>query len=453
MLALALLALVLQQTEPALPAPPPAPAAPAAPRPPSPPRAPRAQAGAPERPLREEPVLKGFEKRSGKRFTGDFRETDVEDALRRIADAGDWSIVLPPGRHGEISARFKNTPVEDALAAVLSQAGLVATRDGTIVTVRPRTGQAGEADVTRRDADGETRRTPRERRAKDRVVRGDVVVHAGKAERDVVAIRGSIKVEPGGEVRDAVAILGSVTLEPGAHARQAVAVGGNVKLGPGAQIDRDVVSVGGDVQRDAGAEIGGNTVSVGIPAVAGLVGVGALLGHDHSPTFAVGQVLAKFLVYFALGLLVLALFPRRVEAVSASFTAQPLKSVLSGLLGVVLLPILIVLLIATVIGILLVPVAGFLVIAAGVLGFTALAYYIGRAVPIRIERGTNVLQLALGTAIVVLVTAIPFLGSMAWIAAMLLTFGAVLRSRFGSHGPVLATTAVPPPAPPPAAAT
>jgi hypothetical protein len=62
-----------------------------------------------------------------------------------------------------------------------------------------------------------------------------------------------------------------------------------------------------------------------------------------------------------------------------------------------------------------------------------------------------VLQLALGTAVVVLVTAIPLLGGMAWIAAALLTFGAVLRSRFGSQSPPLPTT-IPPSAPPPAPA-
>ncbi|HEY6099033.1 MAG TPA: hypothetical protein VIW03_06370, partial [Anaeromyxobacter sp.] len=125
MLAFALLALALQQTEATPPAPP-APAreavaAPAPPPAPPPPRAPAAKAARPARPERggaaaeerEEPVLKGFEKKSGKRFTADFDDEDVADALRKIADAGDWSIVLPPGKHGTISAHFKNVPVED----------------------------------------------------------------------------------------------------------------------------------------------------------------------------------------------------------------------------------------------------------------------------------------------------------------------------------------------------
>ncbi len=51
-------------------------------------------------------------------------------------------------------------------------------------------------------------------------------------------------------------------------------------------------------------------------------------------------------------------------------------------------------------------------------------------------------------------THIPILGVMIWVATWLLTFGAVLRSRFGQQGgPVLPTTAIPPapPAPPVAA--
>jgi hypothetical protein len=466
MLALAVLAFALQQTpEPiqAPPAPPPARSAPRAPaakaaRPP--PASPAAD---------EEPVLTGFEKRSGERFSGDFDDTDVGDALTQIAEAADWSIVLPPGEHATISARFKNVPVEDALKAVLAQTGLSAVRDGSIVTVRARSMFPGLgrdlsrnaqrlADEARRHAERATREVEREMRrlehetgsSNDQVIHGDVVVRPGETARDVVAIRGSIEVQAGAEVRDAVAVLGSVILEPGAVAREAVAVGGDVKLGPGAEIARDAVSVGGSVERDASAEIGGETVSVGIPALSGLAGLAGsrlLFGRAESPAFVVGQVLAKFLAYFALGLLVLALFPRRLDAVSRAFVAHPWKSVFTGLLGIVVLPLLVVLLVATLIGIPLVPVAGLLVVAAGVLGFTALAWYVGRALPFQPQRGTSVLQLAIGTAIVVLVTAIPFLGGMAWVAAMLLTFGAVLRSRFGSQPPALPTPA-PPPAPP-----
>ncbi len=485
MLAPVLLALALAQTEATPPAAPP-PAAPEQqakpapgaqkkataarpPAPPTPPSPPRVRSGDSD----EEPLLKGFEKPSGRKFSGDFDDDEVDDALRRIAEAADWSIVFPAGKHPTISAHFKNIPVEDALRAVLLQAGLTASRQGSIVTVRAASAFSLHApgvsiDIQRRTeeamrrAEREMERAQREmdragrrgRNNNDKVIHGDVVVRPGQEARDVVALRGSITVQSGAQVRDAVAVLGSVTLEPGAQARQAVAVGGDVKLGPGAEVENDAVSVGGEVLRDAGAEVGGQEVSVGIPVLGGLASLaGSRMlfgGHHETPAFLVGQTLAKYLVFFALGLLALLLFPRRVDAVSASFVAHPWKSVLTGLLGIVVLPLVAILLVATLIGIPLVAVLLLVVFAAGVMGFTALAYYIGRALPLKLERGTSVLQLALGTAIVVVIMAIPFVGGLAWVAAALLTFGAVLRSRFGSQTPVLPTT-IPPAAPPPPA--
>jgi hypothetical protein len=485
MLALALLALALQQTEAPPPVPPP-PAPPAAPAP-RPPRAPAAQKAPAQRPVpaeeREQPVLTGFDKKSGKRFTGDFDETEVGDALRKIAEAADWSIILPRGEHGEVSAHFKNVPAEDALRAVLVQSGLTASLEGGVITVRERSALPSleglprdlERKVRRateeamRHAERATREVEREmRRAErklsrspdrgDKVVHGDVVVRADQPARDVVAIRGKIKLEPGAHVHDVVAVLGSVELGAGAGAHQVVAVGGDVKLGSGSVVENDVVAVGGNITREEGAEIGGEEVAVSVPGLSGIAGlIGSQLGPRESPVFSVGRILAEFVVYFALGLLILALFPRRMEVVASSFTAHPWKAVFTGLLGLVLLPILMVLLVATIIGIPLVPVAAILAVAAGVLGFAALAFFVGRALPLKLaDRGSQVLQLAIGTAVVVLATSIPLLGWMAWVAALLLGFGAVLRTRFGSQTPVLPTTlppAAPPPvAPPPAAA-
>jgi hypothetical protein len=270
----------------------------------------------------------------------------------------------------------------------------------------------------------------------------------------VVALRGSIRLEPGAEVRDAVAVLGSVTLEAGARAREVVAVGGDVRLGPGAEVEKDAVSVGGSIVNEPGAEIGGEEVAVGIPglaSLAGALGSGPLAGRSSdSPALSVGVVLAKFILYFALALLALVLFPRRVEAVAASFAGHPWKAILAGLLGVFAVPVVAVLLIATIVGIPLIAVLAVLVVAAGALGFAAIAWHLGRALPLPAARRTNVLQIAAGTAIVVLVTAIPFLGAMAWVAAALLGFGAVLRSRFGNDGTAPLPTVFPPAAPPPA---
>jgi hypothetical protein len=377
--------------------------------------------------------------------------------------------VIPPGVRGEVSGVFNATAVEDALRAVLDQAGLAAELQGGVVVVREQPfagfGGIGEdgrraAERAMRDADRATREA--ERRAgewgeddassRDRVVNGDVTIRSGEEARDVVAIRGDVRLEPGAVARDVVAVLGSVKLEGGSTAREVAAVLGSVEVGPGAVVEHDAVAVGGSVKPDPHATIGGEQTSVaipGLPSLGGLFGSSLLFGGGDSPFWILGQVLAKFALYFALGLLVVALFPRRVDSVVGAMIASPWKSTFTGLLGIVATPVLVLLLVVTIIGIPLVAVVALLVLAAGVLGFTALAFHVGRSLPLRVQRSAWVLQLAIGTAIVVLVTQIPIVGGLAWIAAALITFGAALRSRFGQQGPVLPTTiASPPPAAP-----
>jgi hypothetical protein len=292
--------------------------------------------------------------------------------------------------------------------------------------------------------------------SRDRVEQGDMVLRPGERVKDAVAMKGSVTLESGSEAQSVVAILGDATLEGGARAGEVVAILGDVKVGPGAIVEGDATSIGGTIEVDPSAQVGGQQTSVGVPGVSGFtgwLGPSLLWGHADSPLFAVAQVLARFAMYFALGLLLLALFPRRVDAVAASMVSDPIRAILVGLLGTVAMPVLTVLLVVTLVGILLVPVQVLAVLAAGVLGFTALSFHIGRSLPVRIQKGTAVLQLAIGTAIVVLITQIPVLGGLAFVAGWLLVFGAVLRSRGGSEGSALATaTAVPPPAPPPAAA-
>lgn len=440
------------------------------------------------------PPLSGFEKPSGKKFTGDLDQVPVSEALRKITEAGGLSLILPPqgpADEPKVSAHFRAVPVEDALRAVLAQAGMSAHRDGAMLVVDaardPFAGLGRDVrrtvDQALREADRELRRAGRDLEdlqvrghggGRDRqatgesltiqpgeavrdvnVVKGNLLVKGGAATRDVSVVFGSVTLEPGAAAREVVAVLGGVKLAGGAAARQVVAVGGDVELGPGAVVAQDVISVGGRARVDPEATVGGSTQSISVPGIPGLVGFATshVVGGALSPLLLLVEALVQFAVLFVLGLLVISLFPRRLEAVAGSMVASPWKSVLAGLLGTVAMPVLLVLLVVTVIGILLVPVQILAMAAAGVLGTTALTFHLGRSLPLPQHRRTTVLHLALGTAIFVVVTHIPVLGVMAWIATWLLTFGAVLRSRFGQQGgPVLPTSAIPPAAPPAATA-
>jgi hypothetical protein len=421
----------------------------------------------------ETPVLSGFAAPSGKKVTANFSDTPVDKALRKIADAAEWSIVLPPGLRGAVNASFRNTPVEEALRAVLGQSGLTASRDGTVVTVSRESGPRivirgdkrrlvfdVDGEVVTEDIQGiadEARQAAAEAMAdaaqgvqdgsidagskgKDKVISGDVTIGPGERWRDVVALRGNVRMGPGSSARQVTAVLGSVELEAGATVeREVVAVGGNVHVSSGARVGNDAVSVGGEVSIDQGGTVEGQEVSVSVPGIGSLIGLAS-----PSPGAAKGmafgwrllQALAKFVVFFLLALLIRAIAPARLDRVTGSLGRAPLRDVLVGLLGTVAMPVLTVLLVVTIVGILLVPVQLIAILLAGILGYTALALLIGRAIPLGGRKGDAILQLAIGTGIVVLVSEIPVVGVLAMISAWLLVFGAVLRSRGGQPAPV-----------------
>ena len=161
--------------------------------------------------------------------------------------------------------------------------------------------------------------------------------------------------------------------------------------------------------------------------------------------------MARFGVMLLLGFLLLTLFPRRVDAVAAALVANPGKSLLAGLLGLLAQPLLSLLLVVTLVGIPLLVVQVLGVLVAYLLGITAAAVILGRALPAALHRGTGILQLAVGLLLLMLAFALPFFGWLIWATAVMATFGAVLRTRFGQT-PVLETVAASAPPPPPPAA-
>ena len=426
------------------------------------------------------PALLGFEPPSGKKVSADFSDTPLEEALRRLADAGGWSLVLPEGLRGVATAQFRDAPVEEALRALLARAGLDARREGSVVTVSRAAesppsalrggkkhlvllrsggeGLRGEEAGEGPDARPPSKRSRPASKAPDRIRGGDLSLSPGERLGDVVSLRGSVRMAPGSSARQATAVFGSVELEPGATVDEdVVAIGGQVHVSPGAHVAGDAVSIGGEVVVDPGAAVDGDDVSVAIPGLGGLAallpGAGGSAGSgsraasgstNFSPLLWALRVLAKFTVFFALALLVLVFAPGRLEAVARGLAQRPWKVLLAGLLGTVAIPVVAVLLVVTVVGIPLVAVEAVALLVAAVLGYSALALFLGRAAPIRSEKAAAVRQLALGTALVVALSEVPVVGWMAMVSAWLVVFGAVLRTRFGqAEAPPLPTAPAP----------
>jgi hypothetical protein len=254
----------------------------------------------------------------------------------------------------------------------------------------------------------------------------------------------------------------------------AVAVGGALILGPHADVEGDAIAIGGGVRRDPGSRIGGKIVDMGginfdfgqlrwnrFPfGRFGWPFMGAAVGF-----FALMSTVMRVLVLCVLASIVLFVAREHVERVGARAAAEPLKAgaigVLAQLLFFPLLIVTIVVLVVTIIGIPLLVLIPFALMALAViflLGFTAVAYNIGRLVNQRFDWSSANPYLTTATGILLLVSPVliarllglawllfpvtgilVFFGLLAEYLAWTVGLGAVALLRFSKPGPPAAT--------------
>jgi hypothetical protein len=209
--------------------------------------------------------------------------------------------------------------------------------------------------------------------AADEVVTGDVVVIGGSADID-------------GQVDGEVAVIG-----------------GSLTLGPRADIKRDVTVVGGKLNKDPAANIEGKLSEVGVgDAIRGRRnGSGVTMpsvqwgrnSGGFGPVFSVFGTLVRLALMMLLAGIVLLVARVPVQQIADRAAAEPLKSWAVGFLAEILfvpvLVITIVVLAVSIIGIpllLLVPVAIVAAILVFLVGFTGVAYHVGRLIEGRFEQ-------------------------------------------------------------------
>ena len=297
---------------------------------------------------------------------------------------------------------------------------------------------------------------------------------------DRVRFGGSVNVEEGEVVMgDAVAIGGSVRID-GQVTGNAVSIGGSLTLGPHADVAGDAVVIGGSLTRDPAAQVGGKVVDVGggnfdFSSLGGRFPFGRItqfgmpfFGAARN-AFALMSTLARIAVLCVLASLVLLVGRDYVERVGERAVAEPVKSGAIGLLAQVLfIPLLVitcVILVVTIIGIpflVLIPFAMLALALIGLIGFTAVAYNVGRFVHQRLHWSDQNPYLSTVTGIVIVISpvliarllgladwllfpitgALFFLGFVLEYVAWTVGFGAVALLRFAQP------RAVPPSAPP-----
>jgi hypothetical protein len=283
----------------------------------------------------------------------------------------------------------------------------------------------------------------------NRVGRGSVVIAEGETVHDGVAYGGSLTVN-GETTGDAVAIGGEVIVN-GHVTGSAVAIGGGIHLGPRASVDKDVVSIGGQIIKEEGAEIGGDQLSGDVGRwttgiVADVMRQAHNLDHDidnsghggwnfrppRAKRLALGipLFLLHFAILFGLGFLFMIFAPGRMRMIESELKREPLKCGLTGLVGFMAMFALSLLLFITVVGILLAVVLWIAAVLGIAMGIGALANEIGTRLPFPAMK-TQALVLALGVLVLLAVWWVPYLGNVALCFIILLSFGAIIRTRFG----------------------
>ena len=208
---------------------------------------------------------------------------------------------------------------------------------------------------------------------------------------EIVRIGGSVNVDSDEYVQGDVVVIGGSANINGEVDGEVVVVGGSARFGPQAEVHDDITVIGGGVSRDDGAIIRGGIHEVGIGDMSwrrrGEWGRNADWDWMNGiyPVARLTGTLVRITLLILLTTLVLFVARVPVEQIADRVAADPVKSWFVGFLAEMLfIPVLImtaVVLAISIIGIpllVLLPVAVVALLVIMLVGFTAVAYHIGR---------------------------------------------------------------------------
>jgi cytoskeletal protein CcmA (bactofilin family) len=311
---------------------------------------------------------------------------------------------------------------------------------------------------------------------------GDIVVH-GTVMSDVTSVSGSVRVT--GEVTGEVSAAGgSVTIGPGARVGEDVSSGGgSIDIAEGATVEGDasagagsvVVASGATVEKDVAAGGGNAEVNgtVGEDVASGqsvILGSTAVVGGDvtyresleradgarvdgefiqreddwqpsgpeiqvepSTPTFSFvpGFVPAEFVpVYWGvvallIGVGLLALFPRFSADVATRATEDPFRSVATGVVALVAVPLALVTFMLTIIGIPLTLAGGAIFVVAVWAGLVYGEYLVGRQVVGALGRENRWAALLIGVVGIEALGQVPLMGGLLKLVVAVVGLGAL----------------------------
>lgn len=363
------------------------------------------------------------------------------EAVKHLADAAGWSIVVSKTEKGEedrVDVHVKDQPATKVLALLLSEGHYVAKREGSLVLLRADEG--GSVPVPERAGTARAEPPPPApppaavpvKRGEDRTVTGGRLdIKRGEVVHDVSVFGGSVDVY--GTVTGDLAVMGGrAEVHDGAHiVGSCTTVGGSLRIRDGARVDGDVGVVGGSLRRDDKAQVGGSIVQ-------GTTDDEDDHGHKKhgdrgegffSHVFAVaGEAFSHAAILFVFGTIVLALGSKRVESLRIEVASRPMRAFALGVVGLIAAIALVTALCVTIVGI---PVAIVAVLAGAIatyVGVVAAVTTLGEGL-LRHRTENPYVHLAFGCALLLVFGAIPYVGSIAETFVAFVGIGVMIATR------------------------
>jgi hypothetical protein len=143
----------------------------------------------------------------------------------------------------------------------------------------------------------------------------------------------------------------------------------------------------------------------------------------------------SLIIWIILGITLSSLLPEHVMFVRTTAKTETRRSIIIGLLSIVLAPAILVVLVALILPIPLAIILGLGLIAAWILGTVAISWTIGEYIlrAVAPPYNTRLIDVLVGLTVLVLVGSIPLIGWLISIGVGLLGLGAVFLSRFGTR--------------------
>jgi hypothetical protein len=261
-----------------------------------------------------------------------------------------------------------------------------------------------------------------------RVLALEAEVRSLREESSQPTIGGRIVVEKDTQVDEAVGLGGPVDVF-GTVIGDVVALGHDIRVHPGGEVKGDAVAIGGEIEVSDGGQVWGNRVSMGQPFLGSVAG--GAKGSALSFLEGIARRLALIFSFAAAGVLVVGMWPDRVQNVSNRLRERPFWQAFSGAVLTMLLIIATSLFTITVIGLPVALLLAAVLCAAWGLGLVSVCQAAGDRLPGLQGRGAWPAFLV-GTTLLAIVGMFPYIGPVVLLFLSLPAAGAALTTRLGA---------------------